>query len=124
MKTDLFDEYLLKAGSAESGDKVEMVFDWIESEFPQLKPDVKWGTPLYTYHGTFIIGVKPAKNHFSINPEVKGIQVFSDNIKASGYTHAAMTYKIKYNDEVDYKLLKDIIEYNIEDKKYHDKFWR
>lgn len=124
MKTGLFDEYLLKVGNAEHEDKVETVFDWIESEFPQLKPDVKWGTPLYTDQGTFIIGVKPAKNHFSINPEAKGIQVFSDRIKASGYTHAGMTYKIKYSDEVDYKLLKDIIEYNIEDKKYHDKFWR
>lgn len=35
-----------------------------------------------------------------------------------------MTYKIKYRDEVDYRLLKEIIEYNIEDKKDAVKFWR
>ena len=35
-----------------------------------------------------------------------------------------MTYKIKYSDEVDYSLLKEIIEFNIKDKKEHTKFWR
>ncbi len=96
----------------------------IEDQFPDLQREVKWSTPLYSHHGTFIIGVKPARKHFSINPESEGIDVFSDKIKKAGYTHEKMTYKIKYSDEVDYGLLKEIIEYNIEDKKNAVKFWR
>lgn len=124
MKTDLFKPYLEKIENETNSTKVRRVYEWIEEEFPKLEPEVKWSTPLYSHHGTFIIGVKPAKNHFSINPEAKGIDVFSNKIKNAGYTHEKMTYKIKYSDEVDYSLLKEIIEFNIKDKKEHTKFWR
>lgn len=119
----IFKKYLTDL-EADERRKVEAVFEWIELEFPQLKQDEKWSTPMYTLNGTYIIGVKPAKQHFSVNPEPKGIEVFSKEIRAAGYTHAKMTYKIKYTDEVNYDLLREIIEYNIEDKKNHTKFWR
>ena len=124
MTTDLFKPYLEKIEDQTDRTKVRQVYKWIEEEFPELQHEVKWSTPLYSHHGTFIIGVKPAKKHFSINPESKGIKVFRDKIIKAGYTHEKMTYKIKYSDEVDYGLLKEIIEYNIEDKKDAVKFWR
>lgn len=124
MRTDLFKRYLEKIEDEEDRKKVRDVYEWIEVEFPELEREVKWSTPLYSHHGTFIIGVKPAKKYFSINPEAEGIDIFSEKIKKAGYTHEKMTYKIKYRDEVDYRLLKEIIEYNIEDKKDAVKFWR
>ena len=80
MKNDLFQPYLEKIEGEKNSTKVRRVYEWIEEEFPKLEPEVKWSTPLYSHHGTFIIGVKPAKNYFSINPEPKGIDVFSDKI--------------------------------------------
>lgn len=124
MTNNLFKPYLEKIEDKKDRKKVRDVYKWIEDQFPDLQREVKWSTPLYSHHGTFIIGVKPARKHFSINPEFKGIDVFSDKIKKAGYTHEKMTYKIKYSDEVDYELLKEIIEYNIEDKKDAVKFWR
>lgn len=124
MTEDVFKPYVEKIEYEAGREKVREVYRWIESEFPELKREVKWSTPLYSHHGTFIVGVKPAKKHFSINPEPKGIEVFSSKIKHAGYSHEKMTYKIKYSDEVDYGLLKEIIEYNIEDKKDAGKFWR
>ena len=79
---------------------------------------------MYTKDDTFIIAVKPAKKYFSINPEAAGIETFSSKIKAAGYDHEQMTFKIKYSDTVDYELLREIIELNIEDKKDSSKFWR
>ncbi|CEA01306.1 hypothetical protein BN1048_01325 [Jeotgalicoccus saudimassiliensis] len=124
MTEDVFKPYVEKIEYEAGREKVREVYRWIESEFPELKREVKWSTPLYSHHGTFIVGVKPAKKHFSINHEPKGIEVFSSKIKHAGYSHEKMTYKIKYSDEVDYGLLKEIIEYNIEDKKDAGKFWR
>lgn len=79
---------------------------------------------MYTKDDTFIIAVKPAKKYFSINLEAAGIETFSSKIKAAGYDHEQMTFKIKYSDTVDYELLREIIEFNIEDKKDSSKFWR
>lgn len=124
MTNNLFKPYLEKIEDEKDRNKVRDVYKWIEDQFPDLQREVKWSTPLYSHHGTFIIGIKPARKHFSINPEPEGINVFSDKIKKAGYTHEKMTYKIKYSDEVDYGLLKEIIEYNIEDKKDTVKFWR
>ncbi|MGO1923936.1 MAG: iron chaperone [Jeotgalicoccus sp.] len=124
MTNNLFKPYLEKIEDEKDRKKVRDVYKWIEDQFPDLQREVKWSTPLYSHHGTFIIGVKPARKHFSINPEFEGIDVFSDKIKKAGYTHEKMTYKIKYSDEVNYGLLKEIIEYNIEDKKDTVKFWR
>lgn len=124
MTNNLFKPYLEKIEDEKDRKKVREVYKWIEDQFPNLQREVKWGTPLYSHHGTFIIGVKPARKYFSINPESEGIDVFSDKIKKAGYTHEKMTYKIKYSDEVEYGLLKEIIEYNIEDKKDAVKFWR
>lgn len=124
MTNNLFKPYLEKIEDEKDRKKVRDVYKWIEDQFPDLQREVKWSTPLYSHHGTFIIGIKPARKHFSINPEPEGINVFSDKIKKAGYTHEKMTYKIKYSDEVDYELLKEIIEYNIEDKKDAVKFWR
>ena len=124
MTNNLFKPYLEKIEDEKDRKKVRDVYKWIEDQFPDLQREVKWSTPLYSHHGTFIIGIKPARKHFSINPEPEGINVFSDKIKKAGYTHEKMTYKIKYSDEVDYGLLKEIIEYNIEDKKDAVKFWR
>lgn len=124
MAENIFKPYLDKVDDEESRKKVEAVFAWIEQEFPDLKREVKWSTPLYTNNGTYIIGVKSAKKHFSINPEAAGIEKFSRKIKSAGYTHEQMTYKIKYSDDVDYDLLREVIEYNIEDKKDTETFWR
>lgn len=124
MTNNLFKPYLEKIEDEKDRRKVRDVYKWIEDQFPDLQREVKWSTPLYSHHGTFIIGVKPARKHFSINPESEGIDVFSDKIKNAGYTHEKMTYKIKYSDEVNYGLLKEIIEYNIEDKKDTVNFWR
>ena len=107
MSVKIFKPYLEKIEDAKDRAKVEAVFDWIDTEFPDLVHAVKWSTPMYTKDDTFIIAVKPAKKYFSINPEAAGIETFSSKIKAAGYDHEQMTFKIKYSDTVDYELLKN-----------------
>ncbi|CAD2070680.1 DUF1801 domain-containing protein [Jeotgalicoccus meleagridis] len=105
-------------------EKLKEVFDWIEKHYPEFEGQVKWSTPLYVKDGSFMIGIKPSKHHFSVNPEAKGIEKFSEKIKNAGYSHEKMTYKVKYTDDMNYDLLKEIIDFNIEDKKHLDTFWR
>ena len=118
----IFKPYLEKIEDAKDRAKVEAVFDWIDTN-SGLVHAVKWSTPMYTKDDIYYCS-QAGEKIFSINPEAAGIETFSSKIKAAGYDHEQMTFKIKYSDTVDYELLREIIEFNIEDKKDSSKFWR
>ncbi|MCQ4950818.1 hypothetical protein NE646_14380, partial [Bittarella massiliensis] len=42
--------------------------------FPDLTPKIAWNQPMFTDHGTFIIGFSAAKAHLAVAPERAGIQ--------------------------------------------------
>lgn len=120
----VFEEYLNGIHDVTKRDRLAEVLTWIHETYPDLAPVVKWNTPMFTDHGTYIIGVDEAKQHISISPEPAAMTKFSDDISASGYSQTKGLYRVKYTQEVDYQLLKNIIDFNIEDKKQYDKFWR
>ncbi len=120
---ETFEEYF-ETIDGEHGDKMRIVFDWIEKTYPNLVRRVAWNQPMYTDHGTFIIGFSQAKKHMSITPEGPVMPIFSDKIKAAGYEQTKMLFKIKWDQEVNYDLLAEMIEYNMEDKKDCETFWR
>lgn len=100
------------------------IFNWINSNYPQLKSRIAWNQPMFTDHGTFIIGFSVSKNHISIAPEAAGIKQFSDDFTRIGYTFGKQLFRITNVQEVDYELLKNIIDFNIAEKKNCTKFWR
>ncbi len=104
--------------------KIQDLFEWIETNFPELEREYKWNTPMYSDHGTFILGVSTAKAHISIAPENQTMAHFKDKIAEAGYVQTAGLFKVKWDQEIDYELLKEMIEYNIEDKKEVTTFWR
>jgi len=121
---ETFAEYLAAIGDMEHRARIQEVFDWIKAEFPGLENKVAWNQPMYTDHGTFIIGFSVSKQHFAVSPEAKGIEKFSDEIKKSGYSQSANLFRIKWDDPIDFSLLERIIQYNIKDKADCNAFWR
>jgi uncharacterized protein YdhG (YjbR/CyaY superfamily) len=79
---------------------------------------------MFTDHGTYIIGFSLAKKHMSVAPENKAIEEFSDALEKADYSYTNEIFRIPWDGEVDYALLKKIIEFNIEDKDGVDTFWR
>ncbi len=104
--------------------RMQEILDHIKSKYPQLQEEIKWHQPMFSDHGTFIIGFSIAKAHIAVAPESKVIQLFTDDIDHSGYSHTQELFRIKWTDAVDYELIGRIIDYNIEDKKGMTKFWR
>ncbi len=100
------------------------LLSYISNKFPQLKEEIKWSQPMFTDHGTFIIGFSVAKNHIAIAPEAIALNKFEDDVANAGYERTKELFKIKWTDEINYNLLEKIIKYNIVDKKDHKKFWR
>ena len=79
---------------------------------------------MFSDHGAFIIGFSIAKGHIAVAPESVAIELFQDEIEKAGYFHTEGLFKIKWEDRVDYDLLRKLIAYSIEDKKDTTSFWR
>ena len=121
---EAFTEYLNQIENQEHRNRLEEIFDWIKVHFPNLKQEVKWNQPMYTDHGTYIIGFSISKQHIAISPESAGIAHFAKALEEAGYDYSKMLFRIKWKQTVDFKLLEEIIRYNIIDKAECKTFWR
>lgn len=103
---------------------VKEVLNWVSQTFPQLKPRIAWNQPMFTDHGTFIIGFSVSQKHMAFTPEEAGISQFEDELQAAGIDHTKGIVRMPWNQPFNYALLKQMIEFNIQDKADIDKFWR
>ncbi|MEK4515428.1 iron chaperone [Paenibacillus sp. FSL H8-0122] len=121
---DVFAEYLAKIDNPVHQATVEEVLAWVLQEFPQLEPRIGWNQPMFTDHGTYIIGFSVAKGHMAVAPEKAGMDHFEEILKQGGVDHTKLLIRMKWTNPVDYGLLRQLIEYNIADKADCTSFWR
>ena len=118
-----FDAYLAKLEKSQRP-RMEEVLQWVHKEFPELSPRIAWNQPMFTAHGTFIIGFSSSKKHMSISPEVAGITHFSQKIEEAGYDHTKNILRIPWQSEINYDLLREMIQFNQLEKADYTDFWR
>ncbi len=121
---ETFTSFLNEIVNPQQKSRVEAVFAWLFDQFPNLVPKIAWNQPMFTDHGTFIIGFSISKHHLAVAPEGVVIAHFSDRIKQAGYEHTKELIRIPWEKPVDFSLLEEIIQYNIKDKKDCITFWR
>lgn len=119
-----FQIFLDSIGDKNQKDRMQGILNYIKSNFPQLKEEIKWNQPIFSDHGTFIIGFSVAKGHIAVAPEAVVISLFEKEIEQAGYSHTKELFRIKWTEQVDFDLLHKIVNYNIEHKKNMIKFWR
>ncbi|MHB1294240.1 MAG: iron chaperone [Anaerolineae bacterium] len=121
---EVFAEFLARIDDPQHRARTEKVLVWVARAFPNLAPRIAWNQPMFTDHGTFIIGFSVAKGHLAVSPEQAGIDHFSAEIVQSGYVHSKMLIRIPWTSPVDYALLERIIAFNIQEKADSSAFWR
>jgi Uncharacterized conserved protein len=121
---ETFTEYLAKIDNPEHRARTEEVLVWVAEKFPNLEPKIAWNQPMFTDHGTFIIGFSVSKRHLAVAPERAGMIHFSEEIVNGGYDHTKELVRFQWNSPVDYALLEKMIEFNIWDKADCSTFWR
>lgn len=119
-----FENYLAKIDDPDQQIRVRTVLDWVQTTFPQLEQRYAWNKPMFTDHGTFIIGFSVAKPHMAFAPEGPAMEKFADQIAAAKYNPGKKFGRIKWTQDVDYELLRQIIAFNIADKADVTTFWR
>lgn len=121
---EIFAEYLARIDNPQHRARTEEVLSWVTKNFPNLMPRIAWNQPVFTEHGTFIIGFSVAKHHLAVAPERAGINYFSDEIVQTGYDHSKELVRIPWDSPVDFSLIEKIITFNILDKADCSTFWR
>ena len=120
---EVFAEYLARIDNPRHRARTEEVLGWVARRFPNLMPKIAWNQPMFTDHGTFIIGFSVAKPHMAVAPEKAGINHFADEILKAGYDHTKELVRIRWDSPVDLSLLEKMIEFNISDKTQCTTFW-
>ncbi len=121
---EAFAEFISKMDNPEQKNRVVEILQWVSEKYPSLETKVAWNQPMFTDHGTFIIGFSVAKKHMAVAPEEPAITKFTTEIEKAGYSYTNGLIRITWDNEVDYGLLEKIIEFNIQDKADCTTFWR
>ena len=111
-----FTEYLASIGNPQYRERVKEVLDWVSIKFPKLEKRIAWNQPIFTDHGTFIIGFSVSKKHMAVAPERAGILHFSEKLKLAGYDHTKELIRLPWEKPIDFKLLEEIIKFNVIEK--------
>lgn len=119
-----FAEYLAQIDNPGQRARMAEVLAWVAGKYPGLAPRIAWNQPMFTDHGTFIIGFSTARHNLAVAPEVAGVEHFADEIKKAGYSHTKGLVRIPWDLPVDWALLEKIIEFNIREKADYTAFWR
>ncbi|KMK74368.1 iron chaperone [Alkalihalobacillus pseudalcaliphilus] len=124
MDTHVFTEFLEAISNSKHRSTLEEVFHWIAEKYPYLEPVVKWNQPMFTDHGTYIIGFSVAKQHLAVAPEEAGMNHVAEDIEAAGHSYTKGLVRLKWSQPIDYALLEKMIEFNVMDKADCTTFWR
>lgn len=121
---EVFDEYLARIDNPQHRARVEEILGWVMNRYTNLIPKIAWNQPMFTDHGTYIIGFSISKHHIAVAPERVVINHFSDEIVEAGYAYSKELIRIPWDSQVEYSLLEKIIEFNLLDKAECSTFWR
>ncbi|WP_404458004.1 iron chaperone [Oceanobacillus kapialis] len=120
---ETFNEYVAQIDPKQR-ERMQEVLDWVKENFPNLKPRIAWNQPMFTDHGTYIIGFSVSKKHLAVAPEAVGITQFADDIVEAGYDYTKQLMRIPWESPVDFSLLERMIKFNMADKVDCTTFWR
>lgn len=119
-----FAEFLAKIDHPEQRERTTQVLTWVADKYPNLVPEIKWNQPMFTDHGTYIIGFSVSKKHLAVAPENATITHLEADIEKAGYDYTKELIRMPWNRPIGYGLLEKMIDFNIWDKVDCDTFWR
>ncbi len=121
---EIFQEYLTHVEDPSHRARMEEVLGWVAEKYPALSPRIAWNQPMFTDHGTFIVGFSASKRHMAVAPERAGIMRFEAEMDKAGLDHTKELARFAWDNPVDFGLLGRMIEFNMLDKASCQTFWR
>lgn len=116
-------EYLDSIEKPENAASLRALLDWIQTQYPQFELRIAWNQPMFTDHGTFIIGFSAATKDLAVSVELPIFERYLPQIKELGYRATKRQFHVVWGTEIDQTFLKAMINDSIAFKKNMTTFW-
>ena len=124
MAISRLDEFLATIPSDDIRARMVDVLAWVVLTYPELKLRVAWNQPMFTHHGTYIIGFSAASKHMAMAPERATMIRFEPVMRERGTDFGKMFARQPWNKPFDFELLNAFIQHQLEEKQDITSFWR
>lgn len=118
------DEYLATIPNDDNRARMVDVLVWVGLTYPELELRIAWNQPMFTHHGTYIIGFSAASKHMAVAPERATMIRFEQVMRERGTDFGTMLARQPWNKPFDYELLDAFIQHQLTDKRNVTSFWR
>ncbi|WP_048772897.1 iron chaperone [Cellulomonas flavigena] len=124
MAIKMLDEFLATIPDADNRARMVDVLVWVGLTYPELELRIAWNQPMFTHHGTYIIGFSAASKHMAMAPERATMIRFEPVMRKRGTDFGKMFARQPWNKPFDYKLLDAFIQHQLNEKLDITSFWR
>ncbi len=123
MAITTLDEYLETIPSDDNRARMVDVLVWVGLTYPELELRIAWNQPMFTHHGTYIIGFSAASKHMAMAPERATMIRFEPVMRERGTDFGKMFARQPWNKPFDYELLDAFIQHQLAEKQDITSFW-
>ena len=124
MAIKTLDEYLATISNADNRARMVDVLVWVGLTYPELELRIAWNQPMFTHHGTYIIGFSAASKHMAMAPERATMIRFEPVMRERGTDFGTMLARQPWDKPFDYELLDAFIQHQLAEKHDITSFWR
>ena len=124
MAISTLDEYLATIPNDDNRARMVDVLVWVGLTYPELELRIAWNQPMFTHHGTYVIGFSAASKHMAMAPERATMIRFEPVMRERGTDFGTMLARQPWNKPFDYELLDAFIQHQLEEKQEVTSFWR
>ena len=118
------DEYLETIPNDDNRARMVEVLNWVVQNYPELELRIAWNQPMFTHHGTYIIGFSAASKHMAMAPEHATMIRFEQVMREHGTDFGTMLARQPWTKPFDYELLDAFIQDQLTEKQGITSFWR
>lgn len=124
MAIKTLDKFLATIPDNDNRERMVDVVVWVVLTYPELKLRIAWNQPMFTHHGTYIIGFSAAAKHMAMAPERATMIRFEPVMRERGTDFGTMFARQPWDKPFDYELLDAFIQHQLEEKRDITSFWR
>ena len=117
-------EFLATIPNDDNRAQILDVLVWVGLTYPEMELRIAWNQPMFTHHGTYIIGFSAASKHMAMAPERATMIRFEPIMRERGTDFGEMFARQPWNKPFDYELLDAFIQHQLAEKQDITSFWR
>ena len=124
MAIKTLDEFLATIPNANNRARIVEVLDWVSQRYPEHELRTARNQPMFTHHGTYIIGFSATCRHMAMAPEHATTIRLEQAMRERGTDIGKMFARQPWNEPFDYELAAAFIDRQLGDKLETTSFWR